>query len=265
MQGRVVRQLGITVPGAERASLLTDQRYASGLLLPVETGVRAGEAAVLDLQTLQQAVTSWLRDNDVPPAMWGNVQIDVSFFHPDTKAVSVTRREGADYDHSPWFDGVAARTDAAFSQSSLVGSFFFGLDGVIPAAYDTALGAIKKLTFALQQVTLMPESRRRALTGQGLTDMSGMLDALTDFAMLQRIDGREPRVHGGAAFGVYRGKRAGQHQSPLLHQRLNPFKVTRAGRRACGGAVGHVGTDDGVEHGFSLRRAESPSRAHRSA
>lgn len=186
LEGRVIRKLGITVAG-QRYSLMGDQRYGSGLLLP---HLPAGEGGVLTLKTFSDSVSSWLRDNNVPPARWGEVSIDVSFFHPDTKSVSVVRAAGANYDHNPWFDGVAARTDAAFAQESLVGSFFFGLDGVTPTAYEQALGAIKKLSFALQQVTEMPEATRRRITAMGLTNMSGMLDQLTDFAMRQKIDGR---------------------------------------------------------------------------
>lgn len=188
LQGRVVRKLDISVAG-QTFSLLGDQRYGSGLLLPAQTGVLAGEAGVLDLRTLRQSVLSWMRDNDIPRERMSEVTLEFSFFHPDSKAVS-PMREGQDYEHSPWFDGVDGRTDAAFSQNSLAGSFFFGLDGVVPAAYERALAAIKKLTFALQQVTTLPEQQRRAMIGRGLTDMGGMLDQLTDFVMKQKIDGQ---------------------------------------------------------------------------
>lgn len=189
LEGRVARAVTITVPGGEPVSLLGDHRYGPGLALPRSTGVPFGEGGVLVLPRLSQAVQGYLRDRGVPRDQWHLAQVDVSFFHPDTKSVSAAREPGADYDHSPWFDGVGGRTDAAFSQQSLVGAFLFGLDGAIPAAYNRALGAIKKLHSALQQVTTMPEEDRRRRISAGLTDMAGMLDELTEFALQQKIDG----------------------------------------------------------------------------
>jgi hypothetical protein len=190
LEGRVARRVEIVLPDGTRTNLMADPRYSTGLLLPSMTGVPAGEAGVLNLDTLRQAVSTWLLDAKVPRATWSTVQLELGFFHPDTKAVSVIRDAAAQYEHSPWFDGVGGKTDAAFAQQSLIASMMFSLDGLVPAAYERALASIKKLSNALQQVTAMPESERRARAERGLTDMAGMLDSLTTFAMQQPIDGK---------------------------------------------------------------------------
>jgi hypothetical protein len=189
LEGRVVRRVEIVLPDGTRTNLMADPRYSTGLLLPSWTGVPAGEAGVLNLDTLRQAVSTWLLDAKAPRSAWSTVQLDVAFFHPDTKAVSAIRDAGAQYEHSPWFDGVGGKTDAAYAQQSLIASMMFSLDGLVPAAYERALASIKKLSNALQQVTAMPESERRARAERGLTDMAGMLDSFTTFAMQQPIDG----------------------------------------------------------------------------
>lgn len=190
LEGRVARRVVLRLPDGTEELVLGNARYSSGLLLPASTGVPAGEAGVLTLGTLAPAVQNILRDAGVPQGEWGNATVEVSFFHPDTKAVSATRGAGDAYSHNPWFDGINGQTDAAFVSPSLLGSLFFSLDGTIPQAYDTALGSIKKLTFALQQVTTMPESVRRAITDTGTTDMAAVLRRLTDFVLKQPIDGK---------------------------------------------------------------------------
>jgi hypothetical protein len=190
LEGRVVRSVTVTLPGQAPISLLGNPRYSSGLLLPEKTGVAAGEGGVINLTTLAGAVSTLLDESGITGSQYGQVTVDISFFHPETKAISATREAGSNYDHNPWFDGVGASTDAAYSQPSLLGSFFFGLSGTIPAAYNTALDAIKKLTFALQQVTDMPEAYRAGLVTGGTTDMALMLQRMTEFALKQKVDGR---------------------------------------------------------------------------
>lgn len=185
LEGRVVRTLVLTLPGGEQVSLLANPRWSTGLLLPPQANVRPGEAGVVTLSTLSEAVATALQEAGVPRNQWERANVDVTFWHPESKAAAT----GQTYSHSPWFDGVNGRTDAAFAQPSLLGGFFFGLDGTVPAAYERSLGAIKKLTFALQQVTLMPEAARRAMIAQGTTDMAGTLRRLTDFVLKQQIDG----------------------------------------------------------------------------
>lgn len=189
LEGRVARSVVLRMPDGREEMVLGNPRYSSGLLLPASAGVAPGEAGIITLETLAPAVTNLLRDAGVPSSDWGRATLEVSFFHPDTKAVSATRGTDA-YSHSPWFDGINGQTDAAFVSPSLLGSMFFSLDGTIPQAYDTALSSIKKLTFALQQVTLMPENVRRAIVDSGTTDMAAVLRRLTDFILKQPIDGK---------------------------------------------------------------------------
>lgn len=188
LEGRVMRSFGFTVNG-KRVSLLGHTRFGSGVLLPPDVNVPAGEGGVLNLRTMQQILTSALRDAGVAPENFGDVDVDIAFFHPDSKTVSSLRTKGQQFDHNPWFDGVGGATDAGLARPSLIGGFLFGLDGVIPAAYERALSAIKYLTFALQEVNTLPEQARRVYSDLGKTNMSAMLDQLTEFTLKQPIDG----------------------------------------------------------------------------
>ena len=187
LEGRIARSIVAVLPDGERVSLLGHERYAAGLILPASAGVPADAGAALSLRTLNDSLGALARERGVP---WEAVTLELSFFHPDTKATSATRGEGQAYSHSAWFDGVGGRTAAAFAQRSLLGGFFFGTGGTVPAAYATALSATKKLSFALQRVTTMPEARRKQLAATGLIDFSGMLHELTAFALKQKIDGK---------------------------------------------------------------------------
>lgn len=189
LEGRVAKKLVLTVPGREPISILGSARFGSGLLLPRGSNVPASQGGVIVMDTLAPSVTNALNDAGVPTDQWDAVTVDITFFHPETKAVSAVRGEHA-YSHNPWFDGVNGGTDAAYSQDSLLGSFFFALDGEVPRGYERSLAAIKKLTFALQQVTTMPEAQRRAIADGGLTNMAEMIQRLTDFVLQQQIDGK---------------------------------------------------------------------------
>ena len=190
LEGRVVRGLTITLPGQEPVAILNHPRWSTGLQLPTHTEVAAGEAGVINLDTLSQAVETMLTESQVLREQWDQTQLTISFFHPETKSVSSRREDSANYDHNPWFDGVGAATDAAFTQRSLLGSFYFMLDGMIPAAYATAMDAVKSLQAALQQVTTMGEPQRQTLIGLGVTNMAQTLHELTSFAVKQKIDGK---------------------------------------------------------------------------
>lgn len=190
LEGRVVREVSVTLPDGTVVPILGHPRYSVGLLLPTSTGVAATDGGVISLKTLGEVVGDLLVTSGVKGDAWSKAKVNVRFFHPETKTLTPLRGTDA-YSHNPWFDGVNGRTDAAFAQRSLLGSFFFGTDGVIPAAYETALSAIKKLTFALQQVTTMPEAVRKAWAVGGLTDMAGMLHNMTAFTLKQKIDGKE--------------------------------------------------------------------------
>lgn len=190
LEGRVAREVMLTLPDGTQVSMLGHPRFAPGLLLPESTGVAPGEAGVLSMQTLAESAATLLDDMGVPASARGEATLSVKFFHPMTKTLSATREQDVQYSHNAWFDGLAGRTAAARSQPSLIGSLYYSLDGQIPQGYDAALGAIKKLTSALQQATLMPEKVRRALLAEGLTDMAGMVDSMTRFIMQQPVDGK---------------------------------------------------------------------------
>lgn len=191
LDGKVVRDITVTLPDGSTVKLMKDPRWATGLMLPSETGIPVTEAGVVVIDTLSATVQTLLAEQRVPQRLWNSATIAVSFYHPDTKTVSTTRRAGANYDHNPWFDGVASATDAAFPQRSLLGQFYFGLGGMIGGAYSTAMDATKTLTSALQQVTTLPEIHRQWIMRRGLDDMAGMLSTIADFATRQKIDGRK--------------------------------------------------------------------------
>lgn len=191
LEGRVVRSVTVTLPDGREVNLLGNPRYASGLRVRRGNALPASEGGILVLDTLRESLTSLLNDNGVQSWQWGNAQVDVSFFHPETKTTSATRDEGGQaYSHNPWFDGVIGGTDAALSQESLLGTFFFGVDGEVARSYNHSLKSIKKLTFSLQQATTMPEAARRVALETGLDNMAEMLHNLTSFALKQRIDGK---------------------------------------------------------------------------
>lgn len=191
LEGRIATDIQITAGRGQAAeSILRKAEFVGGLMLPKYMGIDPMEAGALTLPMLSSSVARYLTDKGVPTSEWDQVQVQVSFYHPDTKSTYAGRKEGAAYDHNGWFDGIASRTDSAFSVNSLVGLLLFDTDGVIPQAYDRALDATKKLHPALQQVTLAPESIRRRWMIKGATDMSGMLDDITEFVMKQKIDGQ---------------------------------------------------------------------------
>lgn len=187
LEGRVARTVQLVAPdGTVLRSLLGDSRFAPGFAVDV---LPAGLGGVVSLETTAVAVTQLLREARVPKDQWDQYSLRMSYFDPVTKTVSKSRVAGTNYDHNAWFDGLAGRTKAALSQGSLMGFLFYGLTGMVPAGYETALSAIKKLLFALQQVTTMNEKERNRLYGIGVQDMVAMVGEMSRFLMKQKIDG----------------------------------------------------------------------------
>lgn len=190
LEGRVVRSITITLPDGQEAPVSADPRYASGLRIRRGDDLPAEQGGIVSLDNLSDSITSLLRDRGVRTDQFSNATVNIQFFHPETKVDSQTRVDGAVYDHNPWFDGVVGGTERVFNQPSLVGQFFMGLDGQIPIAYDASLGAVKKLKFALQQVTTMPEQARKAAVAKGNNGgMAEMLHDMTKFIITQDVDG----------------------------------------------------------------------------
>lgn len=189
LEGRIATKVLVTLPDGREVDLLNHRRFGSALPLPTAAGEAGLGARALSLQTLTDSLRSLLGDMGVASSDFDKVDVTIDFFHPLTKTVSQTRKPGQQYSHNAWFDGIAGRTDAAFSQPSLLGFLYYGLDGMIPRGYDAALKSIKTLTSALQQMTTMPEDRRRQIEASMTTDMAGGIDDIVQFIMRQEIDG----------------------------------------------------------------------------
>src|SRR5690606_7247228 len=64
LEGRIARSIVLRLPEGTEHNLLTHPRFAPALMLPAEhTGVAAGDAGVLSLETLQSVVQTLLSEH----------------------------------------------------------------------------------------------------------------------------------------------------------------------------------------------------------